>query len=98
MYQKVRRTSAAVTQNSSTNKNADSSHSGDSSPKGMFPSLMERAFLPQIVSQVRNYLKRIYNIHGQLVMANITNVVCESAIEDLVDAFTFTLYLLQSPL
>lgn len=51
-YHKVRRTSASCDQKDP--EKLQSSTSVDSAaPRGMFPSLMERAFLPQIVSQVR---------------------------------------------
>lgn len=48
----MRRTSASCDQKDP--EKFQSSTSVDSAaPRGMFPSLMERAFLPQIVSQVR---------------------------------------------
>lgn len=63
VYQKIRRTSAS-SQNSTTSTTSnnvkgrefETSISVDGhQQKGMFPSLMERSFLPQIVSQVPSY-------------------------------------------
>ena len=53
-YQKIRRSS---NNEKESEKQLQSSSSIDSasSSRGMFPSLMERAFLPQIVSQVCSF-------------------------------------------
>lgn len=51
-YQKVRRSSNNEKEKSEKLQTSSSIDSATGAPKGMFPSLMERAFLPQIVSQV----------------------------------------------
>lgn len=52
-YRKIRRTSGSTQKENEKLLSSISVDGGNSSPKGMFPSLMERAFLPQIVSQVK---------------------------------------------
>lgn len=51
-HQKIRRTSASTAKEIEKLQSSTSVDSGSSSPRSMFPSLMERTFLPQIVSQV----------------------------------------------
>lgn len=51
--QKIRRSSTVEKEPSEKLQSSSSVDSATVAPKGMFPSLMERAFLPQIVSQVR---------------------------------------------
>lgn len=52
-YQKVRRPSQNEKEPDNRLQTSSSIDSASGAHKGMFPSLMERAFLPQIVSQVR---------------------------------------------
>lgn len=54
-YHKVRRTSASCDQKEPEKFQPSTSVDSAAPPRGMFPSLMERAFLPQIVSQVRRH-------------------------------------------
>lgn len=52
-YQRARRSSNNEKDSTEKLQTSTSIDSATGAPKGMFPSLMERAFLPQIVSQVR---------------------------------------------
>lgn len=65
-YQKVRRSS---NNEKVSDKQLQSSSSIDSAStsRGMFPSLMERAFLPQIVSQVCSFSNQIWKKTGAYV-------------------------------
>lgn len=51
-YQKIRRSSNNGNEKEKQLQTSSSVDSASSTQRGMFPSLMERAFLPQIVSQV----------------------------------------------
>ncbi|XP_031626139.1 neurobeachin-like protein 1 isoform X2 [Contarinia nasturtii] len=68
-YQKVRRT---PNHENDKEKQLQSSSSVDSASRGMFPSLMERAFLPQIVSQVPSY----FSLPLRSTSSNDPNVKC----------------------
>lgn len=73
VYQKIRVTSAAKGKELETSRSVDSSSSGTGSiTKGMFPSLMERAFLPQIVSSVPSY----FSLPLRNTSSNDPNVKC----------------------
>lgn len=58
--QKVRRSSTIEKEPENKLQSSSSVDSASVAPKGMFPSLMERAFLPQIVSQVKFGFKLVY--------------------------------------
>lgn len=72
VYQKIRRTSAAKSKELETSRSVDSSSNTSSFGKGMFPSLMERAFLPQIVSSVPSY----FSLPLRSNSSNDPNVKC----------------------
>lgn len=69
--QKVRR-SSTLEKEPEKLQSSSSVDSGTVAPKGMFPSLMERAFLPQIVSQVPSY----FSLPLRSTSSNDPNVKC----------------------
>lgn len=61
-HRKILRTAASTPKETEKLLSSASVDGGGSSPKGMFPSLMERAFLPQIVSQVTKQMPCLYQL------------------------------------
>lgn len=71
-YQKIRRTSASTAKEAEKLQSSKSVDGGSSSQRSMFPSLMERTFLPSIVSQVPSY----FSLPLRNTSSNDPNVKC----------------------